>query len=269
MSNQNHTEKRHIKSYEELEFTDDFLFCKILENNVDLCRELTELILGRKIGKILPLESQKSIEITADGKGVRFDVYMEDDDQTIYDIEMQQAREQDLPKRMRYYQGMIDLSQLERGAKYAELKNSYIIFICCEKPFPESSRHIYCIKNVCVEDPLLNYSDGTSKVILTPVGEEDDVSDEMKQFLRYLNDRSTGSELTRRLQMKVDESRQHKRWRVEYMTLLERDEKMREEGREEGKKEGKKEGREEILDLLCITGKEREEILAELNKRSV
>ena len=49
MSTYNSSEKKHVKSYEELEFTDDFLFCKIMENNVDLCKELTELILDRKI----------------------------------------------------------------------------------------------------------------------------------------------------------------------------------------------------------------------------
>jgi hypothetical protein len=74
MSTYNSSEKKHVKSYEELEFTDDFLFCKIMENNVDLCKELTELILNRKIGKIIPKGPQKAIEITSDGKGVRFDV---------------------------------------------------------------------------------------------------------------------------------------------------------------------------------------------------
>ena len=29
------------KRYEELTFTDDFMFCKIMMNNEDLCRELT------------------------------------------------------------------------------------------------------------------------------------------------------------------------------------------------------------------------------------
>ena len=59
------TRKR--KTYEELDFIDDFMFCKILQNNPDLCKELTELIIGKEIGEIITSESQKSIEITADG----------------------------------------------------------------------------------------------------------------------------------------------------------------------------------------------------------
>ena len=30
----------HRKAFSELEFTDDFMFCKILTDNKDLCREL-------------------------------------------------------------------------------------------------------------------------------------------------------------------------------------------------------------------------------------
>lgn len=35
-----------------------------------------------------------------------------------------------LPKRMRYYQGMIDLNILEKGENYKNLKKSFVIFIC-------------------------------------------------------------------------------------------------------------------------------------------
>ena len=271
MSTYNSSEKKHVKSYEELEFTDDFLFCKIMENNVDLCKELTELILNRKIGKIIPKGPQKAIEITSDGKGVRFDVYMEDDTSTIYDIEMQQTNADNLPKRMRYYQGMIDLDLMERGAKYAELKKSYIIFICCERPFPKGHRHIYNLRTMCVEEPTFLYSDDAYKVVLSAKGEENDVSEEMKQFLLYLTERKTGSEFTRRLQRQVNEARQHKKWRVEYMTLLERDEKMREEGAEtealdiiRNIMKVQHKTAEEAMNLLSFPDEKREKLLAKL-----
>ena len=38
------------KRYEELTFTDDFMFCKVLQNNPDICKELTELILEKNRG---------------------------------------------------------------------------------------------------------------------------------------------------------------------------------------------------------------------------
>ena len=45
---------RTIKRYEDLTFTDDFMFCKVLQSNPELCKEVTELILGKKIGGIAP-----------------------------------------------------------------------------------------------------------------------------------------------------------------------------------------------------------------------
>lgn len=56
------------KNYEELDFTDDFMFCKVLTNNPELCHELLELVIGKNVGKFTRLDKQKPIEITADGK---------------------------------------------------------------------------------------------------------------------------------------------------------------------------------------------------------
>ena len=43
------------KKYEELRFTDDFMFSKVLTNNPEICRRLLELFLDIKIKKVLPL----------------------------------------------------------------------------------------------------------------------------------------------------------------------------------------------------------------------
>ena len=31
-----------VKKYEELTFTDDFMFCKVMQNNPDLCKHLNK-----------------------------------------------------------------------------------------------------------------------------------------------------------------------------------------------------------------------------------
>ncbi len=87
------------KKYEELTFADDFMFCKILTSNPDLCHELLELILGHKVGRFTRLDKQKPIELTADGKGIRFDVYGEIEEENVFDCEMQMAMNRNLPKR--------------------------------------------------------------------------------------------------------------------------------------------------------------------------
>lgn len=243
-----------MNKYEELSFTDDFMFCKVLTTNPELCHELLELIIGKKVGAFARLDQQKPIEITADGKGVRFDVYSEDDQNVVYDCEMQTKDNSNLPKRARYYQGMIDLNLIERGADYSELKKSYIIFIC---PFDEfkAGLHKYTFKTCCKELPEIALEDETTKIFLCAGGDADDVSPEMKEFLEWMvSGRQGKTELVRKLDDAVQKARNHEEWRLEYMTLLMRDNKMREEGREEGRLEGRLEGRENEIFLSVQEG---------------
>lgn len=220
------------KKYEELNFTDDFFFCKILMKNKRLCKELLELILQIKISKIIFTVEQKPIEVTADGRGVRLDVYVEDDAKTVYDIEMQPTMKKNLPKRSRYYQGMIDLNLIERGADYKELKKSFVIFICLSDPF-DKGLHIYTFENQCKESPDLLLGDETTKVFINAAGTANDISEEMRDFLDYLLGEGTKSDFTRRIEEEVNKARVHEEWRVEYMSLFLRDQEMREEGYEE------------------------------------
>ena len=60
--------KKHFKEYEELCFTDDYMFCMILTTRLDLCKELLELILDIKIRKVEIAEQQKNVDITYDGR---------------------------------------------------------------------------------------------------------------------------------------------------------------------------------------------------------
>ena len=231
------------KKYEELTFTDDFMFCKILEKNPDLCRELLELILDRGVGKLACVNRQKPIEITANGKGVRFDVYAEGDDSIVYDVEMQNAESDSIAKRSRYAQGMIDLNLLERGAHYSELNRSYVIYICKFNIFSEIGRHKYSFANLCREDPQIELGDETEKIFLCAQGTANDVSEKMQSFLKYIAEGTPGDDFTNRLQSAVQRARDHIEWRTEYMTFLEQLQKEREEGRAEGREEGREEER--------------------------
>ena len=103
-----------IKSFEELEFRDDFIFGVIMRNP-KYCKPFLETILGIKISGIEYPKTQETIDITANAKSVRLDVYVEDEHNTVYNIEMQVSTNKNLPKRARYYQGMIDLNNLVKG----------------------------------------------------------------------------------------------------------------------------------------------------------
>ena len=155
-----------IKPWEELTITDDYMF-KLVMRHKRFCKRLIERILNIKIREINYLEEEKSFKFKYDSKGIRLDVYVEGDD-TIYDIEMQvrDYGDQELASRSRYYQSMIDMDSLARGALYKELRSSIIIFLC---PFPlfHKDRHIYTFRNLCCEDTTLELNDGATKIFLS------------------------------------------------------------------------------------------------------
>ena len=89
-----------------------------------------ENILNIKIRDIVYVDYEETIQMTAKSKGIRLDIYVEDDDNTVFNLEMQTTTYKELPKRSRYYQGIIDLNMIEKGESYDILKESYVIFIC-------------------------------------------------------------------------------------------------------------------------------------------
>ena len=255
-----------IKTYEELTFVDDFVFCKVLTNHPDLCRELLELAIGCKVGAFVRLDKQEPIEITSDGRGIRFDVYAEDDNQTVYDCEMQTTTNQNLSKRTRYYQGMIDLNLIERGQDYCELKKSYIIFIC---PFDAFGRglHKYTFEHRCLEDVSLGLGDEATVIFLCADGDADDISEDMKDFLNYVSGKEGAGRLVRGLDDAVKKVRNHEEWRLEYMTLQMRDQEMMKKGREEGREEGRNLQLWKMIQKKIVKGKSLEQIADELEER--
>ena len=143
---------------------------------------------------------------------------------------MQVSQKSNFPKRMRYYQGMIDLNLIERGADYNDIRKSYIIFICPFDVF-EKGFHKYTFENQCIEMPELKLDDETRKIFLCAGGTADDVSDDMKDFLDWLIGKQGKSELVKALDNAVQKARDHEEWRLEYMTLLMRDQEMIRRGR--------------------------------------
>ncbi len=220
----------------------------LLQENEDLCKELTELIIGRRIGTIVRTDKQKAIKMTADGHGVRFDVYFEDDEQRVYDIELQRTDTLELPLRSRYYQGMIDLEYLETGRKYKELPDSYIIFLCTFDLF-KLGYHKYSFVPCCREVEDLKLTDGTERVFICAGGDKKDVSDDMKVFIDYMVGKAANSNLTSRIDMKVKEAIEKRFWRKEYMTFKEQMDQEFNRGIEQGIEQGIEKGIEKGIEL--------------------
>ncbi len=223
------------KDYSNLSFADDFIFCKILTSKPELCKELLSIILKKDVKKITFPEGQKSIKKTKDGKGVRLDVYVEDEN-TSYDIEMQTTIDKNLPKRARYYQGMIDSELLKKGKDYKELKASYVIFICLSDPFNKNAS-VYTMQNRCDEFNDLCLEDETYKIFLNANGNSENVSEDMKKFLKYVATGQVSGRFTEALDKEVQKAKNKEEWRAEYMTLEMKYKEKFDEGKIEGKVE--------------------------------
>lgn len=221
--------------------------------NPELCKELLQRILpDLDIDHVEYPELQKTINQDRDAKSVRLDVYIKDDKDTVYDIEMQVSDTGELPKRSRYYQSMIDLQLIDKGQFYKELNKSFVIFICLFDMFGKG-RHIYTFKNICKEDKDISLEDGTVKIFLNTDGIQDDVSGELKAFLDYVAGKKTEDSFVERLDKAVKEAKKNRDWRREYMMLLVRDQENIEKGRREGMAEGEQKGRQEGIYFLIST----------------
>ena len=234
-----------MKKYEELDITDPFIFAKVMSEK-ELCKPLLENILNIKIRDIVYVDYEETIQMTAKSKGIRLDIYVEDDDNTVFNLEMQTTTYKELPKRSRYYQGIIDLNMIEKGESYDILKESYVIFICTFDFF-EKGRSVYEFENVCLEDSEIKLNDGTHKIFLNTKGDKSDINEELKSLLEYFDGSEPESELTRKIDRKVIAARKNERWRREYMSLqMEMNLKYRERlkaGEEKGRALGQSEGK--------------------------
>ena len=233
-----------MKKYEELCFVDDFMFCKVLTANPDLCRRLLSVLLGRKVKKVIIHGAQQAVAVAAGAKSIRMDVYLEDDAENVYDIEMQTTAGRHLPLRLRYYQAMLDLNHLESGEDYARLPHTVIIFICTFDFF-KKQLPVYTFENRCVQEPELALGDRAEKIFINPESRREGVDRELDAFLDYLQGKKTEEGLVGELEREVEKARKRKNWEVEYMTWQAYQMDARREGREEGLEEGRKEGRRE------------------------
>ena len=248
MTNKKSIEKKWLNA----SIKDNFIFGKTMELYPDLCCKLLELILNIKIKSINYPEREKTIEARTDSKGIRLDVFVDDkENNRSFDVEMQISNSDNLAKRMRYYQGLIDIDKLKRGQHYSSLGESFIIFICPFDRFKQG-RHIYSFHERCDQDTNLNLNDGATKIFLSTKGTLDDVSPDTKAFLDYVDSGIIKGNFVKNLDSAVNAVKNNEKVRHDFMTfqmyLLE--EKMEAETR----------GKEEVAVKLIRRGRPLQEI---------
>ena len=241
------------KTFDELTITDDYMFCIVMQDK-SICTTVLNMVLAQTIGPISDITYQKTFNQIGYAKGVRLDVWVKDSSGNVYDVEMQATNKQDLAKRLRYYQSVIDVSTLEKGAHYTDLPHSFILFFC---PFDyvEHGLPVYTFKTICSEDNTIILQDGITKVIINSTAAQKAVDPELKAFLQYMNGTVSDSPFIGKLDRLIKELKANEEKRREYMLLQAFEMDARRDGMQQGMQQGIQQGIQQGKSLGLAEGK--------------
>ena len=242
---------KHYKTIDELTFTDNGMFQAVM-HEPDICAELVERLLHVKVKKISYPELEKQIAPYYTTKGVRLDVYLKDEDK-ILDIEIQSYTQDEIGKRTRYYQSMIDIDSLMKGQDYTELKDSYILFICKYDPFRDENEQkfglpCYTFRNTCKENDAVNLNDKAVKVIYNANAYEKESDERIRSFLHFISTNEPGEDdFSNRLSALVSKIKENEKFRSEYAAMNLHDRDITRAAKKEGSREARLETARNML----------------------
>ena len=85
-----------------------------------------------------------------DGRSIELDIYAEDKEGKIYDIEVQRADSGADVHRARFHSSMLDTKMLKAKQKFKEIHDSYVIFIT-ENDYMKKGLPLYHVERVVQE----------------------------------------------------------------------------------------------------------------------
>ena len=275
-------------------FSDDYVFSKVMEENKDICLEVARVCVGDLLGDVdiedMEINHQQVVDPIKDAKSARLDIYMVNSAKEMIDIEMQTSNERNLPKRSRYYIGVNDVDNFNKGIKYNDLPKSIVVFICTFDPFRlgyqkyVAKEHLY-VHDRCTKDvtEASGYDAEYVKIFLnTSNAKNPNVDEEIEALLNYIQTHKVTNVLTQKIDTKVHEV--NVRERRHLMTLQEKfdeyGEKCLKEGKQKGLLQGRQEEKYETMEKMIskgmpieiiqeITGLPKEEIIAYVNKKNL
>lgn len=270
-----------MKNFQDLNLCDDFLFKEVMREKTLVIGFLEMVLeLKGKIKEVKFVETEKTIRHRYLDKGIRLDVYLKDDEDNVYNIEIQNGNLTNIAKRCRMYQSKLDSGALKPGEDYANLKKQYIIFVCTGDPFGEGL-YKYTFENLCEEDTSIELGDESLKVFLNTKGQKGEVSRELKAFLNFVEESTVQNAANindlyvAKLSAKIEDIKKDEELGGVFMTLEEKMNELAKEKMAEGIEIGIKEGIKEnslsvarlmkeknydINDIIEITHLTKEEI---------
>ena len=173
--------------WDSLTFANNYVFQEVLKNK-KLCKYLIERILHIQIKDIRYLIAERHINSARiSSKSIRLDVYVENQEGTVLDIEMQVTRK------------------------------SYVIFICTFDPFGKGLP-MYHFTYRCKEDNTLEMGDLTENIYLNARAADKAKDTALADFLCYVISGKAGSEFTQAIDAETKRVTNDEDWRERYVT---------------------------------------------------
>ena len=248
-----------LKKWNEASLSDNFIFCKVMSENLDLCKEFLEMLLNIQIESISLAQPEKTLDVDFFAKGIRLDVFVKDRTDRSFDIEMQVIGKKHLPLRARYYQSVLDVSILRPGETYDSLKESFVIFLCLEDIFGKGLP-IYTFQSICAEDRNLLLGDLTTKVFCNALKYDKMPAEKLRTFFKFLlENKPDETDFSKMLSEKVTRAKIPEDTKRIFMTLQQEITLAAKEAFEEGYKKASEEA-EKALKKVSEQAAEKEKL---------
>ena len=224
---------------EDMEFnlSDFALFLSVMKNQ-EAHRCILSIIMGESDLELVGIHVEEVVLNRSGKRAIRLDAAAVDTKKRRYSTEMQNdTRQDDIRKRSRYYQSLLDTPLLKSGreTRYRHLPPSVVTFITQEDIFGKDLAK-YTFTEQCEEVPGLHLEDGTMKLFLNMTSKNGDPI--LVSLLQYMKQTSIDNpeiqvkdERIVTLDAVVQEVKQSEEWEAVKMSILSI-------GIEKGQKEG-------------------------------
>ena len=166
----------------------DFALFLAVMKNPRAYRCVLSVLMGEADIELTEVKVEQVVLNKTGKRAIRLDAWATATDNRQFNVEMQNdAKQDDLRKRSRYYQGMLDTPILKSGkeTRYKMLPSTVIIFITQEDIFGKDLAQ-YTFKEQCVEVRGLNLDDGTTKIFFNMTSKNG--APELISMLQYMKD---------------------------------------------------------------------------------
>lgn len=166
-----------LKLLADFTLMDDDFMTIVFDRNIEATELVLNIILDRHDMKVIDVIAQREYKNpVTDGRSIKLDIYAEDSNGKVYDIEVQNNDSGADSHRARFHSSMLDTKMLKEKQKFKELHDSYVIFIT-RNDYMKMGLPIYHVERTVQEAETL-FGDGSHIIYVngsyiddnTPIG---------------------------------------------------------------------------------------------------